>query len=61
MSNKQQLDSQLKENEMVKNELDILSADATVYKLIGPVLFKQEQTEAQSNVAKRLEFIRKEM
>lgn len=32
-----------------------------VYKLIGPVLVKQDQAEAKSNVEKRLEFIRGEM
>ena len=33
----------------------------TVYKLIGPVLVKQDQAEAKANVAKRLEFITSEM
>lgn len=61
MSNRQQLESQLKENEMVKKELDILNDDSNVYKLIGPVLFKQEKAEAAGNVSKRLEFIKKEM
>ena len=32
-----------------------------MYKLIGPVLVKQDQTEAKTNVDKRLEFIRSEM
>jgi len=32
-----------------------------VYKLIGPVLVKQDQVEAKSNVETRLEFIRSEM
>ena len=33
----------------------------TVYKLIGPVLVKQDQAEAKANVEKRLEFITSEM
>ena len=32
-----------------------------MYKLVGPVLVKQEQAEAKSNVDKRLEFIKGEM
>lgn len=32
-----------------------------MYKLIGPVLVKQEQVEAKSNVDKRLEYIGGEM
>lgn len=46
---------------MVKKELDIVSEDANVYKLVGPVLLKQEKNEATGNVAKRLDFIKKEM
>ena len=32
-----------------------------MFKLVGPVLIKQDQAEAKSNIAKRLEFIRSEM
>ena len=35
--------------------------DAVVYKLIGPVLVKQELGDARQNVEKRLEYISKEM
>ena len=38
-----------------------LKDDATIYKLVGPVLLKQETTEAKSTVEGRLEFIEKEM
>ena len=34
--------------------------DANVFKLIGPVLIKQDLVEAKSNVGKRLEFISNE-
>lgn len=48
------------ENEMVLMELQLLSADDKVYKLLGPVLLAQDLTEATQTVEKRLEFIRGE-
>ena len=42
-------------------EMDILEEDATVYKLIGPVLVKQDLSEAKQTVEKRLDYISKEM
>ncbi|KAI9143884.1 Prefoldin [Paraphysoderma sedebokerense] len=61
VANRQQLESQLKENDIVKKEFDLLKSDAAIYKLIGPVLVKQERTEAETNVKKRIEFITKEI
>ncbi|XP_045449535.1 probable prefoldin subunit 6 [Melitaea cinxia] len=61
VAQKQQLDSQLNENKAVKEELSLLKKDADVYKLIGPVLVKQDLEEAKQNVAKRLEYISKEI
>ncbi|KAI9208672.1 prefoldin subunit 6 [Polychytrium aggregatum] len=61
VSSLQQLESQLKENDLVKKEFDLLDQDAVIYKLIGPVLVKQDQGEANVNVSKRIEFIRNEM
>ncbi|CAN8020407.1 hypothetical protein HPB47_025806 [Ixodes persulcatus] len=58
---RQKLDSQLNENNVVKEELDLLEADAGVYKLIGPVLVKQGLEEAQQNVNKRIEYIANEL
>lgn len=49
------------ENEVVKRELDLLEEDAVVYKLIGPVLVKQDLLEAKANVAKRIEYISTEL
>lgn len=46
---------------MVNNELNFLEESDVVYKLTGPILVKQEQTEAKHNIEKRLEFINKEM
>ncbi|KAJ3011344.1 hypothetical protein HKX48_006874 [Thoreauomyces humboldtii] len=56
-----QLESQLKENEMVAKEFELLKPDATVYKLIGPALVKQDTSEATVNVKKRIEFISSEI
>ncbi|CEL59077.1 Prefoldin subunit 6 OS=Mus musculus GN=Pfdn6 PE=2 SV=1 [Rhizoctonia solani AG-1 IB] len=57
----QRLDSQVNENEAVKKEFANLKPHNTIYKMVGPVLVKQDQEEAKSNVDKRLEFIRGEI
>ncbi len=49
------------ENEMVKNEMSFLENSDVVYKLVGPVLVKEEQDLAKQTIDKRLEFINKEM
>ncbi|ETW09853.1 hypothetical protein H310_00308 [Aphanomyces invadans] len=62
LANQRQLFAQQQnENSMVKQELDLLADGAKVFKLVGPVLLKQDTAEAKSNVTKRLEFIQKEM
>ncbi|XP_017781876.1 PREDICTED: prefoldin subunit 6 [Nicrophorus vespilloides] len=61
VNSRQQLDGQLNENEIVKKELDLLKAEALVYKSIGPVLIKTDLVEAKQNVSKRIEFISKEL
>ena len=38
-----------------------MSGDAAVYKLVGPVLAKQDAHEAKTNVEKRIEYISKEI
>jgi len=38
-----------------------LADDANVYKLVGPVLLKQETSEAKSTVDGRLNYIEQEM
>ncbi|THH15094.1 hypothetical protein EW146_g5337 [Bondarzewia mesenterica] len=59
---RQRLEAQLSENELVKkaSEFALLTPNNVVYKLVGPVLVKQDQTEAKGNVDKRLDFIRGE-
>jgi len=61
LSNRQQLESQLTENNMVKEELVLLEPEANVFKLIGPVLVKQDMQEAKENVQKRLDYITTEI
>ena len=57
---RQQAQQQLSENEMVLKELELLEDEAKVYKLVGPVLMKQDLVEARGNVEKRLDYIRAE-
>ncbi|XP_024139707.1 prefoldin subunit 6 [Oryzias melastigma] len=57
MSVRQKLETQLTENNIVKEELGLLDSSNTVYKLIGPVLVKQDLDEAKATVTKRLEYI----
>ncbi|XP_013879594.1 prefoldin subunit 6 [Austrofundulus limnaeus] len=61
MSSRQKLETQLTENKIVKEELDLLDSANTVYKLIGPVLVKQDLDEAKATVGKRLEYITGEL
>ena len=42
-------------------EMTLLEEGARVYKLIGPVLVKQDAEEASQNVAKRLDYIKGEL
>ena len=45
----------------VQTEFAQLDDDSNIYKLVGPVLLKQDKTEATMAVNSRLEFIEKEM
>ena len=45
----------------MKQEFDGLKDEAGIYKLVGPVLLKQEKAEALSAVDGRLDFIGKEI
>lgn len=45
----------------MQKEFSILKDDEAIYKLVGPVLLKQEKVEAESTVNGRLEFIAKEI
>ncbi|XP_075042542.1 prefoldin subunit 6 isoform X2 [Mixophyes fleayi] len=61
MSARQKLEAQLTENNIVKEELAVLDDSNTVYKLIGPVLVKQDLEEAKATVDKRLQYINGEI
>lgn len=41
--------------------MDLLEDGASVYKLMGPVLIRQDPVEAKSHVEKRLQFIEAEV
>ncbi|KAF2400057.1 prefoldin subunit 6 [Trichodelitschia bisporula] len=58
---RQKLESQQQENKAVQKEFAKLTDDDNIYKLIGPVLLKQERNEAEMAVNGRLEFIEKEI
>ncbi|KAI9745952.1 MAG: hypothetical protein M1818_000633 [Claussenomyces sp. TS43310] len=54
---RQKLESQQQENKGVQTEFARLAEEAKIYKLVGPVLLKQEKTEAVLAVDGRLEYI----
>ncbi|KAL6853113.1 Prefoldin subunit 6 [Amphichorda felina] len=45
------------EGQKQENEFDNLGEDETIYKLVGPVLLKQDKIEAESTVKGRLDYI----
>ncbi|KAL8828377.1 MAG: hypothetical protein Q9170_006628 [Blastenia crenularia] len=61
ISSLRRLESQHQENTSVRNEFSTLTPESNIYKLVGPVLLKQEKAEAETAVQGRLEFIGKEM
>ncbi|KAG8625004.1 hypothetical protein KVT40_006755 [Elsinoe batatas] len=58
---RQKLESQQQENKSVQREFEKLADDANIYKLVGPVLLKQDTIEAKSTVDGRLDYIEKEI
>ncbi|ODM19046.1 hypothetical protein SI65_05663 [Aspergillus cristatus] len=58
---RQKLESQQQENQGVQDEFASLDEESNIYKLVGPVLLKQDKTEAVMAVNGRLEFIEKEI
>ncbi|KAK3902503.1 Prefoldin [Staphylotrichum tortipilum] len=61
VQSRQKLEAQKQENLGVQKEFKNLKDTETIYKLIGPVLLKQDRSDAESTVNGRLEFIDKEM
>lgn len=60
IESRQKLESQSQENQSVQAEFDALDDDSNIYKLIGPVLVKQDPLEAKQNVARRIELLKEE-
>lgn len=54
---RQKLEAQLTENNIVKEELELLDDTNTIFKLLGPVLVRQDMEDARVTVAKRLQYI----
>jgi len=70
LSQRAKIYTQLNENEMVEKELSLLpenedeldeTSNGIVYKLIGPVLVRQDIGEAKRNVKNRLQFFQTEL
>ncbi|KAG5945646.1 hypothetical protein E4U59_005378 [Claviceps monticola] len=61
VNSRQKLQSQQQENAGVFREFEKLGEDETIYKLMGPVLLKQDKVEAESTVKGRLDFIKGEV
>eukprot|EP00345_Euplotes_harpa_P016989 CAMPEP_0168343350 /NCGR_PEP_ID=MMETSP0213-20121227/16026_1 /TAXON_ID=151035 /ORGANISM="Euplotes harpa, Strain FSP1.4" /LENGTH=140 /DNA_ID=CAMNT_0008350599 /DNA_START=18 /DNA_END=440 /DNA_ORIENTATION=+ len=61
MQAKQALAEKKHENELVQSEFNLMDETAVVFKLVGPILAKQDVAEAKSNVEKRLEYLEKEI
>ena len=53
--------TQKTENELVMKELELIKGERPVFKLVGPVLVKQDLDEAKDTITKRLEYIAKQM
>ncbi|KAH9588805.1 Prefoldin beta-like [Trypanosoma melophagium] len=58
---RRRLGAQKTENEIVRDEMKKLEPDSKVYKLIGPVLILQDQSDAKAIVSNRLEYINAEL
>ncbi|KAA0156223.1 hypothetical protein FNF27_00764 [Cafeteria roenbergensis] len=61
VTNITQLQSQLNENSMVKEEIDEVKDGEPVYKLVGPVLVRQDVEEVKSLVTRRIGLIKSEL
>ncbi|ETS73485.1 hypothetical protein PFICI_14431 [Pestalotiopsis fici W106-1] len=61
VASRQKLQAQKTENLGVQKEFENLKDEENIYKLVGPVLLKQDKVEAESTVKGRIEFIGKEI
>jgi chaperonin cofactor prefoldin len=60
-TDRQLLMQQQNENEMVKQELALLDGSSQVYKMVGPILLKNDTEDAKQTVNQRLELITGEL
>jgi len=60
-NNKQILTAQLRENELVKTEVDLLDESSTIYKLVGPVMVTQDYAEVKNTVDSRIDYLKTEL
>merc|ERR1712194_4476 len=51
---------QTNENELVKQEVDLMEEEAQLYKLIGPGLVPQSVIDVRTNVNSRIDLLKKE-
>ncbi|OAX81610.1 hypothetical protein ACJ72_04053 [Emergomyces africanus] len=58
---REKLEAQQQENKSVQKEFNSLDSDANIYKLVGPILLKQDKRDATMAVDGRLDFIEKEI
>ncbi|EEH36991.1 hypothetical protein PAAG_07409 [Paracoccidioides lutzii Pb01] len=58
---REKLESQQQENKSVQKEFNTLEDDANIYKLVGPILLKQDKRDAVMAVDGRLDFIEMEI
>ncbi|KER26723.1 hypothetical protein T265_06085 [Opisthorchis viverrini] len=56
-----QLSAQLSENQNVAEDFTHLNQTNTIYKIVGPVLLKQDLEEAKETVKKRIAYITSEL
>ncbi|CEJ94851.1 Putative Prefoldin subunit 6 [[Torrubiella] hemipterigena] len=61
VASRQKLESQSQENAGVQKEFERIGDDETIYKMVGPVLLKQDKFEAENTVKGRLDFIANEI
>merc|ERR1711974_192835 len=55
------LKMQLKENQSVLKEINILNNETKIFKLVGPILFRQDSVEVLSDINKRIEYIKADL
>lgn len=58
---KQKIDSQVNEILMAKEEVDLLEDDASIYKLVGPLMVPQDPKEVRETIKSRLKYLNEKL